>query len=368
VPTVHAFSFLDPKHPVPRAPVWVLSGDQSSLRGRVLRRLTEALLGEDGEFGLSRYDGETAQWSLVHDELATVSLLYHGPRVVVIEDADPFVTAHRPQLEEYVAAPAASGCLVLVVKSWPGNTRLFKAVNAHGLHVPCTLPQIQRGRNAVRDDALVGRWLVADAARQHGLVITSALALDVLDLSGDSLGQCDQEFAKLALLVPSGQPVTADHVRDIVAGWRTRTVWEMISAAVEGRSAGAIGLLNELLRSGQHPLAIFGAISWSLRRYPRALQRIRRARRKGQRVDWEDALRAAGLRSNAELNTGKAALQRLGGEGIERINHWLIETDLALKGSHSSESRGQVALEKLLMRFYRPPESSERRGAGSPSR
>ena len=42
------------------------------------------------------------------------------------------------------------------------------------------------------------------------------------------------------------------------------------------------------------------------------------------------------------------SLKQLGRDRVKKIYGWLLETDLALKGTHSDEKRGRLALEKLL--------------------
>ena len=43
----------------------------------------------------------------------------------MVDEADEFVSRYREALEDYVARPGRSGILLLDVKSWPSNTRLY---------------------------------------------------------------------------------------------------------------------------------------------------------------------------------------------------------------------------------------------------
>src|SRR5437867_3741329 len=110
-------------------PVYVLTGDEDFVKRQVLAALRRQVLGEEADgFGLSAYPGDKAVWAVVHDELET--LPFGGSRrLVVVENADPFVTRHRTALERYLAKPAATGVLVLDVRSWPSNTRLAKLID-----------------------------------------------------------------------------------------------------------------------------------------------------------------------------------------------------------------------------------------------
>src|SRR5579884_1280707 len=138
-----SLTFLErPRKGKPR-PVYVLAGDEDFLKRQVVLALRAWLLGEgDGSFGYSSHAGDKAVWSAVHDELQTLPFL-GGHRLVVVDGADPFVTRNRPALEKYVAAPSATGVLVLAVNSWPSNTRLAKLIDANGTLV-CKAPAVSR--------------------------------------------------------------------------------------------------------------------------------------------------------------------------------------------------------------------------------
>jgi DNA polymerase-3 subunit delta len=59
-------------------------------------------------------------------------------RLVVVDDADDFVTKYRSNLEKLVEKPAKKSVLVLDVTTWPKSTRLYKQVAARGLDVECS--------------------------------------------------------------------------------------------------------------------------------------------------------------------------------------------------------------------------------------
>ena len=78
----------------------------------------------------------------------------------------------------------------------------------------------------------------------------------MLDLVGPELGLLDTELAKLVLFLEKGQPIKADLVRDIVGGWRTKSVWDLMDAAADGRAGEAIAELDKLLAMGEVPQAL----------------------------------------------------------------------------------------------------------------
>ena len=80
--------------------------------------------GDEGDFSLTSFEGPTAEFREVAEELTTLAM-FGSQRLVVVDEADEFVTRYRAELEDYVARPGRSGILLLDVKSWPSNTRLY---------------------------------------------------------------------------------------------------------------------------------------------------------------------------------------------------------------------------------------------------
>src|SRR5438309_1024991 len=114
-----ALQFIDKAAKSKPQPVYVLHGDEALLKREALAALDVLLLGDaDPEFARSVVPGLTAEWSAVCSELDTLPFL-SPRRVVVIDQADSFVTNNRPALEKLVAAPAKNGVLILDVKTWP---------------------------------------------------------------------------------------------------------------------------------------------------------------------------------------------------------------------------------------------------------
>ncbi len=208
-----------------RRPICAVFGDERFLRRLAVNQLRGQVLGEtDAEFSLTRFDGEAVHLRDVMDELSTIALFGGGRRLVVIEDADEFVSRHRAELEAYVARPKSSGVLVLDVSAWPKNTRLYKALDAEGLQVDCKTPE---ARGLIK-------WLVSWSQKRHGAKLETGAAEVLLEMVGADLGLLDQELAKLAVSVAEGQAITEPLVQELVGGWRAKTAWDMIDAALAG--------------------------------------------------------------------------------------------------------------------------------------
>src|SRR5262245_54537240 len=110
---IHALDFLTPATAKKAVPAVVaVFGDEPFLARLVLAALKERVLGSgDADLSLSTFDGDTADWRTVADELSTHAMFGGDRRLVIVEDADEFVSHNRPQLEDYVAAPRSTGVL-----------------------------------------------------------------------------------------------------------------------------------------------------------------------------------------------------------------------------------------------------------------
>jgi len=342
---VHAFDLLTATSARKIPPVCAVFGDEAFLRRQAIAVLRREVLGdEEGDFSLRTLEGPAAALRDVLDELATLAMFGSGRRLVVVEQADEFVTRWRAELEDYVAQPIARGGLVLGLDKFPSNTRLYKAVAASGLLVDCSAPE----------DARLGRWLVDWAARTHQAKLERSAAGLLVEPIGPELGLRAQELAKLAVLAGPNGKSPAQLVREAAGGGRTRTTWEMLDAALAGDLRSALAQLDRLFAAGETPIGLLGQIAASLRRFAAATRLVLAAEQQGRRIGLRGALEEAGVRSFV-LQKAERDLRRLGRERAGRLYRWLLEADLDLKGDSSLAPR--VVLERLIVRVAAAPTS-----------
>ena len=351
--TIHAFDYLHTPGDYPPAGLCVVFGDESFLKRLALRQLRHDVIGDD-DTPYASFEGGAAEWRDVMDELSTVSLFGGGGRrLAVVDDADKFVSTYRDRLEDYVDRSHTSSVLVLNVSTWQSNTRLYKAANKKGLQIECRAPQKTIGRRKVLDESRLTSWLTARAKDPHKAKLPAKSAQLLFDLVGAELGLLDQELAKLALFVDPGGKITQEMVRDIVGGWKTRTTWDMLEAACDGKTDDALLQLDQLLHSGENPLALFGSIAWSLRRFADATRLFERTEQDGKRPNLRKALEQAGFRPwpRGAMERAEHQLKQLGRQRAGQMYRWLLEADMALKGSHSHPHRARFVLERILIRM-----------------
>jgi len=350
---LHAFDYLTDPQDSPPASACVVFGSESFLKQLVIKSIRQSVLGDDQDTPFSTFTGREAGWRDVRDELATVSLFgAEGRRLVIVSEGDEFVSRYRGELEDYVGKPNQRSVVVLVVDTWPGNTRLAKSVAKTGLTIDCRLPQRQHGRASYVDEKKVAKWLVGWSKTRHQAKLATNAADAILEAVGLELGLLDQELAKLAIHAGIGGTITVELVQSCVGGWRAKTTWEMLDAAADGNAAEAIRQLDRLFQAGDVPQALFGQIAWFFRRFTSATRNFERAEREGRPVSLKGALQEAGFRSNDKaLKQAEQQLKRFGRERAGTLTRCLLDLDLALKGTHSADQRGRLAIEQFLVRL-----------------
>lgn len=307
--------------------VIVLSGGQRHLKQSVLELLRKQII-DDDETSLTRFNGRDLQIQAVSDELHTVSM-WGDCRLVVVDDADDFVSKNRPGLEKLVEKPPKKSVLVLDVTTWPKTTRLYKQVAASGLEVECS---------ELKGPQLL-KWLVETAQQTYGKVLTRDAASLLSDLIGGELGMLDSELAKLSSYVGDNGKIDINVVKNLVGGWRTETTWAMTDATRDDDLGFALNALDQLLAANEPPIKLLGGITYVFKKFAQAAELARTG-------SLDQALRQVGTFPGA-MAPSQAYLRRLGRGKVELIMQKLREADCGMKGANPLPERFQ--LERLLV-------------------
>ena len=224
-------------------PVYALVGSDGFLQ---LQRLAEIVKNAPAGSNRIDLDGERASLSDVLDEVRSFAM-FGGGKVVVVQNADAFLTRFREQLEEYVADPSDSATLVLRLESLPANQRIHKAIMKTGKVEVCEAPKD------------LAKWAIDRGRSAHQLTISLDAAKMLADLIGDDLGRMDNELAKLALSVKGGKVGPQDIATSVVFQ-REQQMSEMTNALAAGRPAEAMKKWRQLIQTDSS--AEFRAVTW----------------------------------------------------------------------------------------------------------
>jgi DNA polymerase-3 subunit delta len=224
-------------------PVYALVGPDALMRLEAMREILRQLAADVQRVEV---DGETAELADVLDDLRSFAMFGAG-KVVAIRNADEFVSRFREQLEDYVASPSDSATLILRFDSLPSNQRIYKAIQKTGEIIPCQPPKDLKS------------WIVKRGKSAHEIDINPAASELIADYIGDDLGRIDNELAKLALTVPSGN-IGPDEVAQSVAFQREREMWDLTNALGGGDPAEAVRRWRQLVEGDSS--AEFRAVAW----------------------------------------------------------------------------------------------------------
>ncbi len=329
--------------------VIVLAGDCPFISRHLLHQLRDIFCPaeEDRSWAWREFSGdELPDPRDVLDEAATAPLFATATRVAVVRQADSFVSASRDLLERSADRPRGNrGLVILEVKSFPGSTRLAKAVARHGLLIEVGVPARFN----------LSSWLRKWTKHTHQAELPAAAAGLLLERLGNDLGQVDQALGRLAAALPAqGQRMIAPEAVDTLGGsGNQRTAWEMLNAAAAGQTAEAVTLLGSLLEAGESPIGLSAQTAAVFRRYATAARLLAGPDRP---AGIEAALREAGVAAWPKaLAEAERALRHLGSRRCRELPGWLAEVDRSLKAEASRGLRARLALERFFCILSGPP-------------
>jgi DNA polymerase III delta subunit len=224
-------------------PVYALVGSDSFLQ---LQKLNEIVAQMPDDVQRVDADGERAELAEVFDELRSFAM-FGGAKLVVLREADAFVTKFREQLEDYVANPSSSGTLVLRLNALPKTQRIYKAIVKTGSIEDCEPPK----------DPV--RWIIDQGKSVHGVTLNPDAARLLAELVGNDLGRLDSELAKLALHSDDGK-VDTNAITTAVAFQREQEMWDMTNELASGNTGCALRRWRQLINLDTS--AEFRAVTW----------------------------------------------------------------------------------------------------------
>jgi DNA polymerase-3 subunit delta len=324
-----------------RQPIYALVGDEDFLKRLVREKIVAAAVGEaDPEFAVAVYAGEKLDFSTVRNDLDTLPFL--APcRVVVVENADPFVTNFRPQLEQYATRPSPVGVLILDVKTFPETTKLAKAL-PDAAKIVCKAPP------AYKIEALVA-WCVGWAKSRHGKKLAADAAELLVDLVGSGMGLLDQELGKLASAAGAKAAISAEDVGKLVGRSKAAEVFKIMDAIGDGKPGEALSILESLFAEGEDPMAVLGPLTAQLRKLAAVGRLVAEGMQLGPAMNTAKVPTWGTVRPNFEKQ-----LRHLGRRRLEKLTEWLAEINFGMKGGNALPERVQV--ERLIVMLARPRE------------
>ena len=199
--------------------------------------------------------------------------------------------------------------LVLEAAKLDQRMRLGKLLTEKTMAVDVGLGENPAERQAVAVE------LARSLAKDEGVTFEQGGAEDLAEFVSADLQRLKTEMIKLSTYAGARKQIRREDVAAIVVAEKTTTVWELANLLGNRQSRTALEFLDRLLRDGEQPLQILGAITWMYRKIIEASE-VRAAtgwqatRALGMRPDQAElALQAARKIPKAKLLAGLRSLQ-----------------------------------------------------------
>ncbi len=239
------------------APIYVIVGKDGFLVNKECEAVLSSVMDPDErDMAMYAVDADKADISDVLDELRTLPFLAKR-RVVVIREADKFVSAFREQLEKYLDNPSKRGVLVITVSTWPKTTKLAKKAE-------------KIGETIVTAD--IKPWNLADyaigyAQSEHKKKLNKTAAQLIVDRAGDDVAMVCGEVDKLATYVGEASQITADDTSQLCGNNREFDLFAVIDEMSAGKTAVAIGKLRNMFTADKDAeYTVVGGLAFHFRR------------------------------------------------------------------------------------------------------
>jgi len=258
--------------PVPAA---LLLGGDLYLRDLCRSRLVETMVpSESREWGVSRYSAAEDDLDRIVAQLQTPSML--SPRqVVILQDIEAWQGREEEDegsgresrrsplwqpLADYLDDPAPFSCLLLEAATLDRRTKLFKILSEKTMVVSVALGETPEQRIPL------ATVLVPQMAADLGKTVDNGAAANLADLLDGDLSRMRSELEKLVAYVADRKHITSEDVDALVISSKKYSVWQLADMLAERRRPPALAFLDSLLREGEQPPAIVGALAWMYRK------------------------------------------------------------------------------------------------------
>jgi DNA polymerase III subunit delta len=311
-------------------PIYIIAGKDEFLACGQLNALLGSLLEpEEMQMCLLQAEADKITAAEVFDELRTLPFLAKR-RVVVLNDADKFVSENRELLEKYFEKPASTGVLVLEVRSWKSNTRLAKLLPSVGKLIEVA---------EMKAKSLIP-YISDYAKNQHGKTLSANAAYMLVEFAGEEPGILCSEVDKLAAYTNSAKIITEKDIAAVVGKNRVFDVFEVIDAMTAGNLAGAIEKLRLMFSSDKDAeYTVIGAFAWHFRRMFTASAMLKNG------ASPDEAAGKLRIWNRADFfNT----LKKMPIEKIGRCLRHLAEIDYQMK---TGRATAQTAIETMVIQL-----------------
>jgi len=319
-------------------PVYLMFGTEYYYRRAIISALRQALF-KDVEPGmcLSEYNGKEKDLAVgrVLDDVRTLTF-FGGMRLVIVENADGFVSEHKDVLGRYAKAPSKTGCLVLLCdEAIDQRWVLAKETDTNGAQVACVTP---------RYGQLIS-WMKT-RARELGKNLAHPAAQALSDIVGPDLAQLDSHMQMLVTYVGSRRSIEGQDVLAAVDQEKVTMIWDLLDGVASKNARLALEAFDRLLPKAGMESARLASISSTLLKL-RTVKRMMDTIRDEQKVIGLLKMHPYAAKKSIEQS------RRFSWHDLDRGLRGALEADIAIK---SNRMEARLAVETFIVELCRTNE------------
>ncbi len=245
----------------------LLLGNESYLREMCRRKISDAYVPEGvRDWGITRFSADDDSISAILNQAQTMPMLA-PQQVIFVRDVEVWERlgedsrdALVKQLSAYLENPAPFSVLVLEAAALDQRMRLAKMFAEKAVVVAVELSDDPAER------ARLAAPLAFEMARELGVQLDRDATEELAEILNGELAAIRTELEKLAAYVGDRRRVTRADVELLVVSARKYSVWELADMLASRQPSVALEFLDSLLREGEHPASLLGALAWMYRK------------------------------------------------------------------------------------------------------
>ncbi|MGH9692246.1 MAG: DNA polymerase III subunit delta [Candidatus Acidiferrales bacterium] len=288
----------------------VLLGTDSYLREMCRNGIIAACVPEGTrDWAVARFSARDTGWDEILQRAQTLPMLTPRQAILVegAESIEKLGDKSRDEilgaLAKYFESPAPFTVLVLEAPALDGRQKFFKLLSEHALIVELTIG----GESAAA--------LAQQMAKDLGVEIDREAAGMLAEILNGEPARMRIELEKLSTYALGRGRITVADIDALVVAARKNTVWQLADMLAGRKRDAALAFLDNLLREGEQPAGIVGALAWMYRKLiearglPAHTSGFQAVRQLGMRAEAaEAAVRQAHCIPKKELLAGLVAL------------------------------------------------------------
>jgi DNA polymerase-3 subunit delta len=245
----------------------LLLGSESYLRDLCRRKISDTYVAEgDRDWGITQFSADGDSISAILGQAQTLPML--APRqVIFVRDVEAWERlgddsrdALVKQVSEYLDNPVPFSVLVFEAGALDQRMRLAKMFAEKTVVVAVELSEKPEER------AKLAGPLALEMARELGVELGREAAAELAEILNGDLAGIRTELEKLSAYVGDRRRITREDIELLVVSARKYSVWELTDMLASRQPSVALEFLDSLLREGEQPAALLGALAWMYRK------------------------------------------------------------------------------------------------------